>query len=66
MREGESSYEVAGSNSVDSEPSCPVASAQARMKRAKLGRSQAFYSTKFNRGDAKESRISGQVSHPVS
>jgi hypothetical protein len=30
-------------------------------QKAKLGRSQAFYSTKFNRGEAKESRISGKV-----
>ena len=62
---GEGSREVIGSNSLDSEPSCPVASAGAKMKRAKLGRSQAFYSTKFNRGEAKESRISGRVSYPV-
>lgn len=66
VREGEGSREVTGPNSLDSEPSCPVASAGARMKRAKLGRSQAFYSTKFNRGEAKESRISGRVSYPVS
>lgn len=59
MREGEGSREVTGPNSLESEPSCPVASAGARMKRAKLGRSQAFYSTKFNRGEAKKVEFQG-------
>lgn len=50
MREGESSYEVAGSNSVDSEPSCPVASAQARMKRAKRQESGILFNKVQQRG----------------
>lgn len=47
----------AGWSFLDSEPSGPVAPARAGMLKAKLNSSSALCSTKFNRGEAKESRI---------